>query len=171
MNFTIEDKNFDLFHPLIIVAMVILFLLIAVPMWYFYQKLPAPDLSLYLYIGIGLLSFILGIYLTKYLLKNKFSSLYSNHTNEGINPQKLSLFEKYSKNELIIVALVSVGILLQIINIALLGGIPLFSATLKAQAASKIWLLSYIIFLPSINVLLAKYNRKSHYALLLIGLL
>ena len=136
MNFTIEDKNFDLFHPLIIVAMVILFLLIAVPMWYFYQKLPAPDLSLYLYIGIGLL-----------------------------------LFEKYSKNELIIVALVSVGILLQIINIALLGGIPLFSATLKAQAASKIWLLSYIIFLPSINVLLAKYNRKSHYALLLIGLI
>ena len=171
MNFTIEDKNFDLFHPLIIVAMVILFLLIAVPMWYFYQKLPAPDLSLYLYIGIGLLSFILGIYLTKYLLKNKFSSLYSNHTNEGINPQMLSLFEKYSKNELIIVALVSVGILLQIINIALLGGIPLFSATLKAQAASKIWLLSYIIFLPSINVLLAKYNRKSHYALLLIGLI
>lgn len=171
MNFTIEDKNFDLFHPLIIVAMVILFLLIAVPMWYFYQKLPAPDLSLYLYIGIGLLSFILGIYLTNYLLKNKFSSLYSNHTNEGINPQILSLFEKYSKNELIIVALVSVGILLQIINIALLGGIPLFSATLKAQAASKIWLLSYIIFLPSINVLLAKYNRKSHYALLLIGLI
>ena len=171
MNFTIENKNFDLFHPLIIVAMVILFLLIAVPMWYFYQKLPAPDLSLYLYIGIGLLSFILGIYLTKYLLKNKFSSLYSNHTNEGINPQKLSLFEKYSKNELIIVALVSVGILLQIINIVLLGGIPLFSATLKAQAASKIWLLSYIIFLPSINVLLAKYNRKSHYALLLIGLI
>ena len=171
MNFTIEDKNFDLFHPLIIVAMVILFLLIAVPMWYFYQKLPAPDLSLYLYIGIGLLSFILGIYLTNYLLKNKFSSLYSKHSNEGINPQKLSLFEKYSKNELIIVALVSVGILLQIINIALLGGIPLFSATLKAQAASKIWLLSYIIFLPSINVLLAKYNRKSHYALLLIGLI
>lgn len=171
MNFTIEDKNFDLFHPLIIVAMVILFLLIAVPMWYFYQKLPAPDLSLYLYIGIGLLSFILGIYLTNYLLKNKFSSLYSNHSNEGINPQILSLFEKYSKNELIIVALVSVGILLQIINIALLGGIPLFSATLKAQAASKIWLLSYIIFLPSINVLLAKYNRKSHYALLLIGLI
>lgn len=171
MNFTIEDKNFDLFHPLIIVAMVILFLLIAVPMWYFYQKLPAPDLSLYLYIGIGILSFILGIYLTNYLLKNKFSSLYSKHSNEDINPQILSLFEKYSKNELIIVALVSVGILLQIINIALLGGIPLFSATLKAQAASKIWLLSYIIFLPSINVLLAKYNRKSHYALLLIGLI
>ena len=48
--------------------------------------------------------------------------------------------------------IVSVGIILQIINIALLGGIPLFSATLKAKAATKIWLISYIIFLPSINV-------------------
>ena len=86
------------------------------------------------------------------------------------NPQKLDLFEKYSKNELVIVGFVSLGILLQIINIAFLGGIPLFSATLKAKAATKIWLLSYIIFLPSINILLAGYNRKSHYILLLIGL-
>ena len=87
------------------------------------------------------------------------------------NPHKLSLFESYSKNELILVGIVSVGIILQIINIALLGGIPLFSATLKAKAATKIWLISYIIFLPSINILLAKYNRNSHYILLIIGLL
>ena len=87
-----------------------------------------------------------------------------------LSAEKLSLFDTYSKNELILVGLVSLGILLQIINIALLGGIPLFSATLKAKAATKIWLISYIIFLPSINVLLAKYNRKSHYLLLLIGL-
>ena len=46
----------------------------------------------------------------------------------------------------------------------------MFSATLKAKAATKIWLLSYIIFLPSINILLAGYNRQSHYILLLIGL-
>ena len=86
-------------------------------------------------------------------------------------PNKLSLSDSYSKNELILVGIVSLGILLQIINIVLLGGIPLFSATLKAKAATKIWLISYIIFLPSINVLLAKYNRKSHYLLLVIGLI
>ena len=166
MNFSLQDKNFDLFHPLIIVAMVILFLLIAMPMWYFYGKLPSPDFNLYLYIGIGLLSFILGIYLAKKLLDRKGLNLDSNSY-----PQKLSLFESYSKNELIIVALVALGILLQIVNIVHLGGIPLFSATLKAKAASKIWLLSYIIFLPSINILLARYNRNSHYILLLAGLI
>ena len=166
MNFSLQDKNFDLFHPLIIVAMVILFLLIAMPMWYFYGKLPSPDFNLYLYIGIGLLSFVLGIYFAKKLLDRKGLNLDSNSY-----PQKLSLFESYSKNELIIVALVALGILLQIVNIVHLGGIPLFSATLKAKAASKIWLLSYIIFLPSINILLARYNRNSHYILLLAGLI
>ena len=159
------DKSFDLFHPLIIVVMVILFLLIAMPMWYFYGKLPSPSLDLYLYIGIGLLSFIVAIYSADYLLNKKESD-----ENSISNPQKLSLTDSFSKNELIIVALVSIGILLQIINIVHLGGIPLFSATLKAKAASKIWLLSYIIFLPSINILLARYNRKIHYVLLIIGL-
>ena len=169
MNLNLKDRTFDLFNPLIIVVMVILFFIIAMPMWYFYENLPAPNIDLYLYVGIGLLFFILGIYLSNSLLNKKLIF----HSNESfkLNPLKLSLFESYSKNELIIVGLVSVGILLQIINIVSLGGIPLFSATLKAKAASKIWLLSYIIFLPSINILLAKYNRKSHYILLLIGLL
>lgn len=172
MNLSFTDKKFDLFHPLIIVFMVILFLLIAMPMWYFYGKLPAPNLDLYIYIGIGLLSFIFGILLSNYLLKNKISIINSDNFREtsNSNPQKLDLFEKYSKNELIIIGFVALGILLQIINIALLGGIPLFSATLKAKAATKIWLLSYIIFLPSINILLARYNRQSHYMLLFIGL-
>lgn len=166
MNLNFENKLFDLFHPLIIVVMVILFVLIAMPMWYFYAKLPAPNMDLYLYIGLGLLFFILGIYASNYLMKN-FKSIPSQNS---IDTHKLSITEKYSKNELIVVGFVLAGILLQIINIILLGGIPLFSATLKAQAATKIWLLSYIIFLPFINVLLAKYNRKSHYLLLIIGL-
>ena len=171
MNLSFTDKKFDLFNPLIIVVMVILFLLIAMPMWYFYGKLPAPGFNLYLYIGLGLLSFIIGILLSGCLL-NRLSIINSGKSIEtsDSNPQKLDLFEKYSKNELVIVGFVSLGILLQIINIAFLGGIPLFSATLKAKAATKIWLLSYIIFLPSVNILLAGYNRKSHYILLLIGL-
>ena len=163
-----HDKKLDLFHPLIIVAMAILFLLIAMPMWYLYRKLPAPNFDLYLYIGIGLLSFIIGVFIANHLLKGKSNS---NEISEIHNPKKLSFFESYSKKELTIISFVLLGILLQVINIMLLGGIPLFSATLKAKAATKIWLLSYIVFLPSINVLLAKYNRKSHYILLLIGLL
>ena len=170
MNFNLENRNFDLFHPLIIVAMVILFLIIAMPMWYMYQKLPAPNLDLYLYIGLGLLFFIIGIFIANYFLNKNFNILDSN-PDLSLNPDKLSISDSYTRNELIIVGLVSLGILLQIINIVLLGGIPLFSATLKAKAATKIWLLSYIIFLPSINILIAKYNRKSHYILLIIGLI
>lgn len=165
MNFSIQSKNMDLFHPLIIVVMVILFLIVAMPMWYFYGKLPSPNLDLYLYIGIGLLSFVLAIFLSNRILSKKSTSNDSNS-----NPRGLPLFGNYSKKELIVLALVSLGILLQLVNIIHLGGIPLFSATLKAKAASKIWLLSYIIFLPSINILLAMSNRKSNYILLIIGL-
>ena len=170
MNFNFKNGNFDLFNPLIIVVMTILFLIIAMPMWYFYQELPSPNIDLYLYIGFGLLFFIFGVFLSNYILSKKFKINVDYDPRKVLNPEKLSLSNPYSKKEMILVGLVLLGILLQIINIALLGGIPLFSATLKAKAATKIWLISYIIFLPSINVLLAGYNRKSHYLLLLIGL-
>ena len=170
MNFNFKNGNFDLFNPLIIVVMTILFLIIAMPMWYFYQELPSPNIDLYLYIGLGLLFFVFGVFLSNYIIGKKFKIDVGSAPKNVLNPEKLSLSDSYSKNELILVGLVSFGILLQIINIALLGGIPLFSATLKAKAATKIWLISYIIFLPSINVLLARYNRKSHYLLLFIGL-
>ena len=170
MNFNFKNGNFDLFNPLIVVVMTILFLIIAMPMWYFYQELPSPNLDLYLYIGLGLLFFIFGVFLSNYILNKKIKIDADSTFQKVLNPEKLSLSDSYSRNELIIVGLVLLGILLQVINIALLGGIPLFSATLKAKAATKIWLISYIIFLPSINVLLARYNRKSHYLLLVIGL-
>ena len=170
MNFDFKNGNFDLFNPLIIVVMAILFLIIAMPMWYFYQELPSPNLDLYLYIGLGLLFFIFGVFLSNYILNKKIKIDADSILKKVLDPEKLSLSDSYSRNELIIVGLVLLGILLQVINIALLGGIPLFSATLKAKAATKIWLISYIIFLPSINVLLARYNRKSHYLLLVIGL-
>ena len=170
MNFNFKNGNFDLFNPLIVVVMTILFLIIAMPMWYFYQELPSPNIDLYLYIGLGLLFFVFGVFLSNYILSKKFKINVDYDPRKVLNPEKLSLSNPYSKKEMILVGLVLLGILLQIINIALLGGIPLFSATLKAKAATKIWLISYIIFLPSINVLLAGYNRKSHYLLLLIGL-
>lgn len=176
----LENKNVDLLNPFILIVMVILFIAIAMPMWYFYANLPSPSMDLFLYIGLGLIFFALGILfanliINRYLLKRTLDSFIS-YLKDYVkidfdkNPQKLSISDSYSRNELILVAVVSFGILLQIINIVHLGGIPLFSATLKAKAASKIWLLSYIIFLPFINILLAKYNRNSHYILVILGL-
>ncbi len=180
----LENKNLDLFNPFILVLMVVLFIAIALPMWYFYKNLPSPSLDLFIYIALGLLFFSLGIILSNLLVSKRTQSKVDStsfldkiHLKDNINidfnknPKKLSLFESYSKKEIVLVSIVSFGILLQVINIIHLGGIPLFSATLKAKAASKIWLLSYIIFLPFINILLAGFNRRSHYLLLFLGLL
>lgn len=171
MSFINKLEKFDLFHPLILVAIVILFVIIAIPSWTVMGELVPPYPQLYVYIALGLIFFIFGILFVRFLstklnILSKISSL------EITTPttHKLNLFDKYLQNELIIVAIVLIGIVLQIINLVHLGGIPLFDSELKAKAATKVWLISYILFLPSINILLAKFNRKSHYLLLVIGL-
>lgn len=100
----------------------------------------------------------MGIYVSKFLIGNKKFSL---------NEHKIS--KLFSERNLIILTMS--GILLQVINLLYLGGIPLFSGYLKAHAATRIWLLSYLIFLPSINILIAKYSNKKYYLLFVIGLL
>ena len=171
MSFINKLEKLDLFHPLILVAIVILFVIIAIPSWTVMGELIPPYTQLYVYIALGLVFFILGILFVRVLSTkiNIFSKLSSLEIKNSW-PDKLSLFDKYSQTELIIVVIVLIGIILQIINLVHLGGIPLFSSSLKAKAATKVWLISYILFLPSINILLAKFNRKSHYLLLIIGL-
>ena len=167
-------KNIDIFNPLILVLAIFLFVLIALPIWYLTTELHHPQIPMYFFILFGLILFIIGNYIPNIVVKyyknirNKINSLKSN-PKANLNP--LPLFGNYSRNEIIILSVVLMGIILQIINLILLGGIPLFSSTLKSQAATKIWLISYILYLPGINLLLAKYNRKTHYLLLFIGLI
>ena len=171
MSFINKLEKFDLFHPLILVAIVILFLIIAIPSWTTMGELETPNIQLYLYIALGLIFFILGLLFVRFISpKINLLSKISSFEIIAKNTEKLALFDKYSQNELIILSVVLIGIILQIINLLHLGGIPLFDSELKAKAATKIWLISYILFLPSINILLAKFNRKSHYILLIIGL-
>lgn len=171
MSFINKLEKFDLFHPLILVAIVILFLIIAIPSWTTMGELKTPNIQLYIYIALGLIFFILGLLFVRFISpKINLLSKISSFEIIAKNTEKLDLFDKYSQNELIILSVVLIGIILQIINLVHLGGIPLFDSELKAKAATKIWLISYILFLPSINILLAKFNRKSHYILLIIGL-
>ena len=103
MNF--ENKNIDLFHPYIIVAMVLIFLAVAMPMWYFYGELPAPGFDLYVYIGLGLIFFILGILfgnflINKFLLKKENNSNLSNYlkeTYQNLSTDSISYFKDYFK--------------------------------------------------------------------------
>ena len=166
-------KNIDIFHPYILIIAILLFIIISLPIVYFSNELPRPSLYLYLYILMGILFFILGCLFPKILAK--FSKKFKNKL-IAIKSVKVSKIDKtplisnYSPKELIITGIVILGILFQIINLSYLGGIPLFSGTLKAQAATKLWLFSYIFFIIGINLLLANHDRKTNYVLLIIGL-
>lgn len=191
MNVKVKEKlkringNIDIFNPYILIFFILIFILIAIPMLYFSDELPRPSFQVYIYILLGIIFFIIGIKFPKIL--SKLSKKFNNKLKilEKVKTPKLkslpsfklnnnSKFQNNGKNfkkyEFIVLSLVIIGILLQVINFILIGGIPLFSGFLKAEAATKIWLFSYIFFIIGINILLAKYNRKIYYLLLLIGL-
>jgi oligosaccharide repeat unit polymerase len=142
-------------------------------MQYFSNELQSPSFQVYIYIFIGVIFFLFGIIFPKIL--SNISKSFGNRINvlENLKEKKLKnikLFDTFNFTELVLVIVVLIGIVLQIINLFILGGIPLFSGALKANAATKIWLFSYIFFLIGINLLIAKFKRKSHYILLIIGL-
>ena len=154
-----DYKKYDIFSPMIFVLLVIIYLIFSqIAFNYHLHKLIGVDLYTIGIILLGIIFYIIGMVLSNYFLKNKEIS---------INAEKVDKI--FSQR--IVLSLVIIGILLQIVNLIYLGGIPLFSGHLKARAATKIWLLSYLIFLPSINILIAKYDNRKYYLLFLIGLL
>jgi oligosaccharide repeat unit polymerase len=52
-----------------------------------------------------------------------------------------------------------------------LGGIPLLSGVLKAKAFNILTIISYIFFLISINVLIAKFYKRRYFLLVFIGVI
>ena len=76
----------------------------------------------------------------------------------------------FSRLEIFILGIVIFGLFLQALNLFNSGGIPLLSGYLKAKAVTKIWIISYLLFLPGINILLAKFNRSYYYILFLLGI-
>ena len=153
-----DYKKFDIFSPMIIVLLVIIYLIFSqIAFHYHIHNLIGVDSYTIGVIFLGIIFFIIGVLLSNYLLKNKEITINSEKINKIFS-------------ERLVLSLVIIGILLQIANLIYLGGIPLFSGYLKAHAATRIWLLSYLIFLPSINILIAKYDNKKYYLLFLLGL-
>ena len=180
-------KEIDWFNPYILILLLILFVIISLPIHFKSRPLlPFPSNQLFLYVLIGMIFLSSGIESSRYILKKsktlknikKLSSdVYSkedntkNITDYRISLKELPLFGNYSRIESALIVLILFSLVLQLINFYNLGGIPLFSGYLKSKAATRIWFLSFMIFLPSINILLSKYNRKTHYVLLFLGLL
>ena len=156
---TMDYKKYDIFSPMVFVLLVIIYLTFSeIAFHYHLHKLVGVDLYTVGLIVLGIVFYIIGILLSNYFLKNKEIS---------INSEKIDKIFC----ERLVLSLVIIGILLQIVNLVYLGGIPLFSGYLKARAATRIWLLSYLIFLPSINILIAKYDNRKYYLLFILGLL
>ena len=153
-----DYKKYDIFSPMIFVLLVIIYLISSqIAFHYHLHKLIGVDIYTIGVIFLGIAFYIMGIALSNYLLKNK---------EINVNAEKIDKIF----SERLVLSLVIIGILLQIVNLIYLGGIPLFSGYLKARAATRIWLLSYLIFLPSINILIAKYDSKKYYLLFLLNL-
>jgi oligosaccharide repeat unit polymerase len=152
-------KKLDIFNPMILVVLVLVYLLFSFIGFEFHLKeLVGINNFTLIVVFRGLIAYIMGIFTSKYLLdKHDFR----------IDESRL----QYLTSRRTLLGIVILGIVFQIINMIYLGGIPLFSGYLKAKAVTRIWLASYLLFLPSINLLLAKYDDKKYYVLFLIGLL
>ena len=172
-------NKLDLFSPYIFPVMVFLYVLFGfIGFTYKIKNLNPPSPLVYLYVFGGTLFFIMGVLSPKLLvslrnnhLNNIIDNIKSTKEQANIFDFKKIIWKDYSKLELLLVSVVIIGLLLQAINIMWAGGIPLFSGYLKAHAVTKIWILSYVLFLPGINILLAKFSRKYYYFLFVLGMI
>lgn len=74
-------------------------------------------------------------------------------------------------SEKIILLFIIIALILQSLNMILLGGIPLFNSVLKSNATTNLWRVAYPLFLIFINILIAKYYNKKYLILVLVGAL
>ena len=74
-------------------------------------------------------------------------------------------------SEKLLLTLTIIALMLQALNLVLLGGIPLFNSTLKANATTNIWRVAYPLFLMALNFLLAKYYSRKYLIFIILGAL
>lgn len=166
-------KDVDLFSPYIVVVVIGLYVALAlVGFEKHLRNLQYPDPATFGYMMLGTLFFLLGVLLPWFIyrysgyLKSFFNKPETEHESDPAWYYKL----KFLINEKLLLGIVIFSLLLQGINLYLLGGIPLLSGYLKFKATTDLWRIAYPLFLPALNLLIAKYPRKIYYFLFLIGL-
>lgn len=181
-------NKIDVFSPYLVLFAIFLYVLFGMIGFYYGIKgLQAPSPGIYLYILLACCFFVAGVIFPKLIYKLNFEGfkpvnnflnyLYSkkDHLNNTLNENKSQNSGKssrmsFSRLEIIVLSIVIFGLLLQALNLFNSGGIPLLSGYLKAKAVTKIWIISYLLFLPGINILLAKFNRSYYYILFIMGM-
>lgn len=151
MNF----KKIDLFSPEIVAFTILVFLIMGYIGSFNYRFDSPLSIKAILIILYGTIVFLIGTIIVKYTIKIKSKT-------KDLNISKL-----LTEDLLIGIVVVSIG--LQGLNLILLGGIPLFNSVLKSNATTNLWRISYVLFLPALNILIVKYYKKRYLSLVIIG--
>ncbi len=143
----------DFFNPLIVVVAILAFLAMGYIGPFNYRFEDPLSIEVILTIIFSCIIFTVGVLLVKY----------------KVNPEKVKDISFLS--ERLLLSLAIVALILQTINMVLLGGIPLFDSVLKSNATTNIWRVAYPLFLITLNFLLAKYYNRKYLIIILLGAL
>ena len=145
-------NKIDFFNPLIVVVGILAFLAMGYVGSFNYRFEDPLKLEVILTIVFACAIFAIGVFLVKYKI--------------NLESREISFL-----SERLLLTLAIIALILQALNLVLLGGIPLFNSTLKANATTNIWRVAYPLFLITINLLLAKYYNRKYLILIIIGAL
>ena len=146
-------NRIDFFNPLIVAVGILAFLAMGYIGSFNYRFENPLSMEVILTVIFACIVFLIGYVIVKYKITiNKKREI-------GFISEKLLLI------------LVVAALILQALNLVLLGGIPLFNSTLKASATTNIWRVAYPLFLITLNLLLAKYYDRKYLTLIIIGAL
>lgn len=148
-----DFKKVDFFQPLILVVAILAFLAMGYIGSFNYRFEDPLDFEVILTILFACLIFIIGLAAVKFKI--------------DVSEAKEIGF----LSEKVLVALVVIALVLQALNLVLIGGIPLFNSVLKSNATTNIWRVAYPLFLIMINILLAKHYNRKYLLLVLLGAL
>lgn len=145
-------KKYDYFNPLIVVVAILAFLAMGYIGSFNYRFEDPLDLEVIVTIVFACIVFAAGYLAVKH--KANIETAKTDYLSERL-----------------LLTLTIIALILQSLNLVLLGGIPLFNSTLKANATTNIWRIAYPLFLITINFLLAKYYNRKYLILIIIGAL
>ena len=146
-----DFKRIDIFQPLILVVAILVFLAMGYVGSFNYRFEDPLNTEVILTVLFACVVFVIGAAIVKFKL--------------SVDEVKEIDF----LSERLVVILVVIALLLQALNLVLIGGIPLFNSVLKSNATTNIWRVAYPLFLIMINVLLAKYYNRKYLLLVVLG--
>ena len=149
----VKTGKIDFFQPFLIVVAIVAFLAMGYVGSFNYRFDNPLNTEVILTVLFSCLIFTAGIIAVKYKINVE-------------NTKELNFL-----SERLLLMLVIIALILQTLNMLLLGGIPLFDSVLKSKATTNVWRIAYPLFLIMVNLLLAKYYDRKYLLLVIIGAL